>query len=169
MASTLTVDNIVGATTAAKVKLPAGSVLQTVFAQAGAAVTTNVSDLANPVDCLSATITPKYSSSKILVIASHVIGGGADGVGANMFLKKGGTLLPTSEIGGDTAGLMVYGIGRSQDHSAHHTFHHLNSPNTTSATTYTVAMGRYGGSSIASYTMNGTKDKNTLTLMEISQ
>ena len=167
--STLSVDTITGQTATAKVKLPAGSVLQTVFAQSTAAVSTSVSDLNSPVDCLSATITPKYSSSKILVLASHVVGGAADGVGVNVFLKRGGTLLPTSEIGGDTAGLMVYGIARSQDHSAHHAFQHLNSPNTTSATTYTVAIGRYGGSSSAHYHMNGTKDKNTLTLMEISQ
>ena len=167
--STLSVDTITGQTTAAKVKLPAGSVLQTVLAQSTAAVSTSVSDLNSPVDCLSATITPFFNTSKILVIASHVVGGGADSVGVNVFLKRGGTLLPTSEIGGDTAGLMVYGIARSQDHSAHHTFHHLNSPNTTSATTYTVAIGRYGGSSTAHYHMNGTKDKNTLTLMEISQ
>ena len=166
--STLSVDTITGQTTSGNVKFPAGTVLQTVFAQSTAVVATSVSDLTAPVDCLSATITPKYSSSKILVLASHVVGGGADGVGVNVFLKRGGTLLPTSEIGGDTAGLMVYGIARPQDMSAHHAFQHLNSPNTTSATTYTVAIGRYGGSSSAYYHMNGTKDKNTLTLMEIS-
>ena len=168
MGSTLTVDNIVGATTAANVKMPAGSVLQTVFAQSTAAVSTSVSDLASPVDCLSATITPKDSSSKILVLASHIVGGSANDIGVNVFLKRGGTLLPTSEIGGDTAGLMVYGIARPNDHSAHHSFQHLNSPSTTNATTYTVAIGRYGGSGTANYHMNGTKDKNTLTLMEIS-
>ena len=169
MGSTLIVDTIQGATTAANVKFPAGSVLQTVFAQSTAAVSTAVSDLTAPVDCLSATITPKYSSSKILVLASHVVGGSADGIGVNVFLKRGGTLLPTSEIGGDTAGLMVYGIARPNDHSAHHAFQHLNSPSTTNATTYTVAIGRYGGSGTANYHMNGTKDKNTLTLLEISQ
>ena len=146
-----------------------GHVIQTVFAQSTAYVQTSVSDLTSPVDCLSATITPKSSSSKILVLASHIVGGSADGIGVNVFLKRGGTLLPISEIGGDTAGLMVYGIARPNDHSAHHGFQHLNSPNTTSATTYTVAIGRYGGSGTANYHMNGTKDKNTLTLMEIAQ
>jgi hypothetical protein len=146
-----------------------GHVIQTVFAQSTAYVQTSVSDLTAPVDCLSATITPKSSSSKILVLASHIVGGSADGIGVNVFLKRGGTLLPISEIGGDTAGLMVYGIARPNDHSAHHGFQHLNSPNTTSATTYTVAIGRYGGSGTANYHMNGTKDKNTLTLMEIAQ
>ena len=145
-----------------------GHVIQTVFAQSTAYVQTSVSDLTSPVDCLSATITPKSSSSKILVLASHIVGGSADGIGVNVFLKRGGTLLPISEIGGDTAGLMVYGIARPNDHSAHHSFQHLNSPATTNATTYTVAIGRYGGSGTANYHMNGTKDKNTLTLMEIS-
>jgi len=166
--STLSVDTITGQTAAGNVKFPAGTVLQTIFAQSTAAVSTSVSSLGSPVDCLSATITPKYSSSKILVLASHVVGGSADGIGVNVFLKRGGTLLPTSEIGGDTAGLMVYGIARPNDHSAYHSFQHLNSPNTTSATTYTVAIGRYGGSGTANYHMNGTKDKNTLTLMEVS-
>ena len=113
-------------------------------------------------------ITPKSSSSKILVLASHIVGSDTAGVGVNVFLKRNGTLLPTSEIGGDTAGLFVYGIARPNDHSAHHSFQHLISPATTNATTYTVAIGRYGGSGTANYHMNGTKDKNTLTLMEIS-
>ena len=146
-----------------------GHVIQTVFAQSTAYVQTSVSDLTAPVDCLSATITPKSTSSKILVLASHIVGSGTAGVGVNVFFKRNGTLLPTSEIGGDTAGLFVYGIARPNDHSAHHGFQHLNSPNTTNATTYTVAIGRYGGSGAAYYHMNGTKDKNTLTLMEIAQ
>ena len=62
MASTLTVDNIVGATTAANVKLPAGSVLQTVTNTATSTVNaTSTSD----VDLITVSITPKYSNSVI--------------------------------------------------------------------------------------------------------
>ena len=146
-----------------------GHVIQTVFAQSTAYVQTSVSDLTAPVDCLSATITPKSSSSKILVLASHIVGGSADGIGVNVFLKRGGTLLPISEIGGDTAGLMVYGIARPNDHSAHHSFQHLNSPATTNATTYTVAIGRYGGSGTGYVGWHNNKSRSSLTLMEIAQ
>ena len=89
MASTLTVDNIVGATTAANVKLPAGTVLQTVIASSTTQASTAVTDLATPVDYLSATITPKYSSSKILIRGNLSGGGSASGIGINVFIKAG--------------------------------------------------------------------------------
>ena len=65
MASTLTVDNIVGATTAASVKTPAGSVLQTQVNAYNTEVTTTSSTFA--ATGASVTITPKFATSHILV------------------------------------------------------------------------------------------------------
>ena len=65
MASTLTVDNIVGATAAANVKMPAGAILQTVirdFTDQTAITSsgTTYTDLTNG----TITITPKYNNIK---------------------------------------------------------------------------------------------------------
>ena len=65
MASTLTVDNIVGATTAASVKTPAGTVLQTQVNKYDTEVTTTSSTFA--ATGASVTITPKFATSHILV------------------------------------------------------------------------------------------------------
>ena len=67
MGSTLTVDNIVGATTAANVKLPAGCVLQVVQGETLTQITNSSSSYGSVVD---ASITPKFSSSKILIQCS---------------------------------------------------------------------------------------------------
>ena len=61
--STLSVDTIQGQTTAANVKFPAGSILQTVNAKTTTMV--NVASTTHSDTGLTATITPKYSSSKI--------------------------------------------------------------------------------------------------------
>ena len=167
MASTLTVDNIVGATTAGNVHVP-GGVVQVVNTFESTQAASTVSDLTQSSDYLSATITPKFSSSKILV-TGHVIGGGSSaGIGVNVFIKAGGALIPQAELGNDTDGLIIYGLGRSAvaDHVG---FELLDSPATTNAYTYTISFGRYGGSGTAYVGWNGNKERTSLTLMEIAQ
>ena len=63
MASTLTVDNIVGATTAANVKFPAGSVLQVVQGTVGESSGNNASNIT----LINQSFTPKFSGSKFYV------------------------------------------------------------------------------------------------------
>ena len=70
MGSTLTVDNIVGATTAANVKLPAGYVIQVQSGQLDTQLTKSSSLSTFSDTGLSVTITPKYSNSKIYVSAT---------------------------------------------------------------------------------------------------
>ena len=72
MGSTLTVDNIVGATTAANVKLPAGAVLQTkqfVHPTADSITSTSFTN-----SSVTVNITPKYSTSKIRVTINGYFG-----------------------------------------------------------------------------------------------
>tara|TARA_Y100000389_G_C17076424_1_gene324526 strand:+ start:68 stop:556 length:489 start_codon:yes stop_codon:yes gene_type:complete len=68
MASTLTVDNIVGATSASAVHLP-GHVIQVVQNVVTGQVSTGGTSYVNT--GLTATITPKYSNSKVLVIVGQ--------------------------------------------------------------------------------------------------
>ena len=72
MGSTLTVDNIVGATTAANVKLPAGSILQTTTSFShGVAIASSSTSLVGTGQ--TATITPKYNNSIIMFVYSIFI------------------------------------------------------------------------------------------------
>ena len=83
MGSTLTVDNIVGATTAANVKLPAGSIIQVV--RTTPASTTHVTFTSTPPTMVEAntanrvTITPKYATSLLRLNFQSLIGGKNEG------------------------------------------------------------------------------------------
>ena len=77
--STLSVDTIQGQTTSTKVKLPAGSILQTVTAEHGTYVQTTGSSFTDT--GLQCSITPKYANSHILIICNVQAGKS----GANAF------------------------------------------------------------------------------------
>ena len=72
--STLSVDTIQGQTTAANVKLPAGCILQTVSTTKTDAFSNASSSLVD-ITGMTVTITPKYSTSKILIRANLNWGG----------------------------------------------------------------------------------------------
>jgi len=167
--STLSVDTIQGQTTAANVKLPAGSVLQTVIASSTTQASSTTSDLNSPSDYLSATITPKYNTSKILIRGHLNAGGSTAGIGVNIFIKAGGSFMTTTELGNNQAGLLEYGIGRADGVQASYSFELFDSPATTNAFTYTIAFGRYGGSGTAYVGWHDNKSRSSLTLMEIAQ
>ena len=148
--SILAIDTIQGATTATSVdmsgvtglQMPAGSVIQVVNVQSssGQISTTTGQYISTP---YTNTITPKFSSSKIYVDLSFstLIRGSSTGGGVGLSLKRGGTRLTTSVnnphelyISGDAL------IGNRQHYA------YLDSPSTTSATTYTIeAWPRYSG------------------------
>jgi len=166
MASTLTVDNIVGATTAANVKLPAGSILQVVE---GTTSTTNSTTSTSAVDTgLSATITPKYNTSKILAIASlpyHATEEPGTDVTAYLFLKRTVSGGSTVELAGCIFGDHTGNANRS-DQWGTVSMTKLDNPTTTSATTYKV-QHRVGNSGYTGNAMNSS-NPGMITLMEIS-
>ena len=82
MASTLTVDNIVGATTAANVKMPAGYLVQrqtTKFATAYTNSTTTFSDITGA----TLTFTPKFASSLLLITFNYSLNVYTSGTNTN--------------------------------------------------------------------------------------
>ena len=166
MASTLTVDNIVGATAASKVHIP-GGVVQVVE---GTSSTQSSTNSTSAVDTgLTATITPKYSTSKILAITSLPYWAteepGTD-VTAYLFFKRTvsgqGTLELSGCIFGDHGG-----NGNRSDAWGTVSFTKLDSPSTTSATTYKI-QHRVGNSGYTGTAMNGS-NPGMITLMEIAQ
>ena len=177
MGSTLTVDNIVGATTAANVKLPAGTVLQTQTFQGyngdGTHTNLTVSSTTYGATAAAVSITPKYSSSKILV-TFHGQGFYQNGVVGNavkLALYKSVAGGSFSGVSGLNAGQVSTHIGymnHANSSSLHQaSFQHLDSPATTSALVYKIyiAMKTSGYARVAA---NGD-DSFSITAMEISQ
>ena len=176
MGSTLTVDNIVGATTAANVKLPAGSTLQVV-----SAVKTDTMAISGAyADVLSATITTKYNTSKILVQvllnASHT----HRYSGCKLF--RGSTQIALGDATGSVSRVFM-SIDSNQDEATQAYImrtmsgHFVDSPSTTSATVYKIQCGLDDGSSTVCSINKMTRSETdnyslrgitTLTLTEIS-
>ena len=161
MASTLTVDNIVGATSASKVHVP-GSVVQVLASQmAPTAVTTTSNSYVTT--GLSLTITPKFSTSKIYLTCQ---GGGHylphPAQMANVTIYKG-----SSNLGGTHGFESIYSTtNNTYVITAHSLSHYDVSIGTTSAITYTLYMKTAGGT----YQFHNT-DRATITFtaMEIAQ
>ena len=179
MGSTLTVDNIVGATTAASVKLPAGSVLQTQTFQGyngdGTHTTLSVSSTTYGATAVQVSITPKYSSSKILV-TFHAQGFYQEGVVANsvkLALYKsvaGGSFSGVSGLSSGQVSRHIGYMNHANSTTLHQTsFQHLDSPATTSALIYKIYLARLHSSSGYGRILANADDSFSITAMEISQ
>jgi len=143
--------------------MPTGSVLQVVQGTLSAVVTTTSSTYSNT--GLTATITPLFSSSKILVLVNHQ---GVRKYGANTsvgqrILRNGSVIRNMDSIAGFTNTSGDSGIGTTFQQ-------HLDSPATTSATTYSTqynSQANSGTACINDYYSDGTS--STITLLEIKQ
>ena len=145
-----------------------GNVIQVVSAVATSVVSsTDVS----PVDTgLSASITPSATSSKILVIVSQsmmtrLTGGGGWAV-INYDLVRGSTVLMD---GVDNIALRVAAHNPYTLVAAQVNLTYLDSPNTTSSTTYKTQAGRgnSGGSSMT-WKAQDNSSPSTITLLEVA-
>ena len=138
----------------AKASMPAGTVLQVVNATTTTQTTSTSTSYSDT--SLSASITPTSSTSKILVICSFVLyPANAGGAAAVVGLNRGATLIF------DQAG--YNNVGSSQITSA---FNYLDSPSTTSSTTYTCRLKSSIALSLVAFGLTGYS--NVITLMEIS-
>ena len=96
---------------------------------------------------LSATITPSATSSKVLVQASVVFGGSNDAYNAGQ-LVRGSTVLGLAPADGNRtqSTFTLNGEGATAQHKLQNLgFTYLDSPNTTSATTYKLQGRTYTG------------------------
>jgi hypothetical protein len=153
------------AVTSAGIPIRSGSVLQVVSATHSTEVSTS-STSAYVTTGLTATITPSNSSSKILVLFNAPMYNNLNASNAIATVFRG-------TVSGTNLGTTGHGFGSSYGDSA--TVKNvvagsfLDSPSTTSATTYTVGMKTSGATtgSISSYMCAGG-EKAVLTLMEIA-
>lgn len=148
----------------AKASLPTGSVLQVVQATYSTATSTTSTSFVTT--GLSASITPSSSTNKILVlmnmgdVASQNAGSGVNAAGF-MLYKNGSSL--TSSLGGQisynsisTSGLTIVGFSSA----------YLDSPATTSSTTYAVFFKTQGA--VSTVTVFRDNTLGVITLMEIA-
>jgi len=153
MASTLTVDNIVGATTAANVKLPAGCILQVL--EGSFDTQTDVSSTSYVDSGLSVVITPKFSTSKIYVVTNVACFNNGTGFIGVQIVRNSSAILN-----------QYYGHGYSNNQSTIVGLTKLDSPATTSATTYKVQIRKTGFTGTPR--INQQTGGSRITVMEVS-
>lgn len=158
--STLSVDTIQGQTTAANVKLPAGSVVQVI--QGNTPTRVYISTGTYTFTGLTASITPKFSTSKILVQIEQAgclaVSGNTGDI--NMRLQRNSSDIYKFALG------YFYGVATQFRTGISGCF--LDSPATTNATVYRTMFAANDGGSCAVQNDNANT-VSTLTLMEIAQ
>ena len=161
MTSTLYVDNLVEKTSGNGVHIP-GHVMQVVQSTWGQA-NSNITSSSFTATGHTVTITPKLSTSQVLL---YVLGGG-------QYLPQGNTMgsvtiyRGSTNIGSGTRGLQsFYTVGTTGFTITPHGMMVLDSPSTTSATTYQTYAKTDGGT----YQYNGSDRGNiNFVAMEIAQ
>jgi len=143
----------------AAASMPAGSILQVVNATYATSVTTTST---SPITTgLTASITPKFATSKILAQVSIAsVGSTAAGCGANFYLYRNASqilyFINNAPYGVLNSGTII-SVGPSTNY--------LDSPATTSSTSYTVYFASDNGGSV---TVQRASTTSTITLMEVA-
>ena len=177
--STLSVDTIQGKTTAGTVAMPAGMIVQVLSTTK---TTEQVISGSSFVDItgLSQEITPKFSSSKILVLVNVSFSGEVNAYIAFKILRGSTEILKNTEsnTGFEASGGGTINNSGNMNYSVHkESMSGFDSPNTTSATTYKVQISPMRTSTkIATVNRaysrgddNQLNTASTITLMEIKQ
>jgi len=153
---------LTNATALPKAALPTGSVLQVV--NAAYAVETSANTTSDVDTGLTATITPLYSTSKILVLISQKIFANPNAAnnssGATVKMLRGATTLITAQ-----RVCLSDGTG-AQD--LYWSTSYLDSPASTSAVTYKTTMALFSSSGAATVYAQLTSCPSGITLMEIA-
>ena len=136
-----------------------GAVLQVVQATTASTVTTTSASYVT--SGLSASITPSSSSSKVLVLVTAAFANSTTSSGTLVTIFRG-TVAGTNLFGAPGSG-SIYSAADAIE--APYASNFLDSPTTTSATTYTVGM-KIGSSTTATAQVNGCT--STITLIEVS-
>ena len=142
-----------------------GGIIQVVGTNNTTQVSTTTTSLENPTDSgMSVTLTPKFATSKILIMINASMKGDGSNANVNALIKRNGTLINYSPCAND--GVLDYAINFTSGNSSWAFF---DSPNSTSALTYGFFFSRYGGSGTAYFNNNGNHYScSTMTAMEIS-
>ena len=172
MTSRLLVDKIEGKTTSGTIQMPSGHVIQT---QSSVITATTAHTTTTYTDSISATITPKFSTSKIMVWATASLFGE---ISSSTYLWFSSRLVRS--VGGTTTAIfndhtatnsLMHGWGQRSSSGAlesgvYDTLQFLDSPSTTSQITYKI---QTAGRSNVAISVNARSTSSTITMMEIAQ
>ena len=164
--STLSVDTIQGKTTAGTVAMPSGHVIQTVSTQHSGSSQTSTSASFVALTNLSVSITPKFSTSKMLIMTdpSIYMGGGQQNNVSRIAIYRDG-----SEVMKHTNRAYDYGSSGVLLERPF-TMLYIDSPSTTSSVTYQVYMTLVSTASGHNIIFNdNANDTSSLIVQEISQ
>ena len=182
--STIKVENLTGLTSGAnanKIMVPAGQTLHApghVVQMVNTSWNTKTTITANSYTTISGAslvITPKFSTSKILVLANmptSVYDPNTGYAHAAFNIFRGSTLIsgtvPTDGTGAYEIG--SYGGGGAVEFNHRYTNNIVDTPSTTSATTYSIKAAVYGGAGGTIFVNHGNAAQGTssIILMEIA-
>lgn len=156
------------------VQASAGNVLQVVTATYSTQVSINTNTYTDT--GLTATITPKFSTSKILVLVTQpyrlASATSTNSVNGGTQLLRNSTVIYAPVA--DSSGPYIFGLGTTTTNNPNvrggYTLSYVDSPATTSATTYKTQGRRYDSATtlvVQETDSNGT-NTSTITLMEIA-
>jgi len=152
-----------GSTTLASGAAGGGKVLQVINKTDATYQATSASSFVDT--SLSQAITPSSTSSKILIICEQKAVKASGNTGVKMRLNKGANaavvLNAFQSIGGETETSTRNDFGST-------CYFHLDSPNTTSATTYVTSFANYVSGTGAARINNSGSDRSSMVLMEIA-
>ena len=164
-------EQAVAGTTVLTLPAVSGTILTTTSPKAGNVIqvvqgtySTQVTTSAGPVDTgLSASITPTSSSSKILVLVAQNLylynGGNDSGVIFDLF--RGSTKI----LAGNGQSVYIQGTSAAPELILNWCTNYLDSPATTSSTTYKTQMTAASGGTVSA---NWSSNNSTITLLEIA-
>ena len=144
-----------GSTWASAAAAGGGKVLQVVTGTTTTQVDLNSTTLTDT--GLTADITPSASGSKVFILVSQAVANNGRSEGRMVFLRGSTNIYDT------------IGVGDVNDMRVHHFHTFLDSPSTTSATTYKMQMSRYeqSGTLMLQEASSGSSAKSTIVLVEI--
>jgi hypothetical protein len=160
--------------TIAAARLPAGSVLQVVSVTKTDAFTSSATGAFTDITNMSASITPTSSSSKILVLASATCSGQSSVSGSIIRLVRGSTAIDVGDAAGSRSPATTNAYQLDSGQSECISINFLDSPATTSSTTYKLQFRIEGGTFYFNRSQsdgdNGGVGRfaSTITLMEIA-
>ena len=172
MTSTLKTDKIEGVTASGTVQMPAGYIVQT---QSSVITATTAHTTTTYTDSISATITPKFSTSKIMVWATTSLVGEVTSTTYIWFASRlvrvvGGT---TTAIYNDhtASNSLMHGWGErtssgNLQSGSYDTVQFLDSPSTTSEITYKIQTAARVNVALS---VNARGTSSAITMMEIAQ
>jgi|TARA_B110000908_G_C9816203_1_gene255141 hypothetical protein len=157
MASTLTVDTIVGATAANTVHVP-GHVIQVV--EGTTTTQTQHNSTSYAATEITASITPKFSNSKILVTITSNFETNSVGEFGWYSIHRGSTSIAQSSVGQPSGGgSPIFPI----------VIQKLDAPATTNAVTYALYIKRTNATVVSNINSGGINSLGVITLQEIAQ